>query len=332
MKAAAYEGIRKINLVEVSDPSIDDESIIIRMKACGICGSDMHVYNAGILVDASTKVIDGHRIIGHEFTGEVVEAGKKVSKFQVGDRVVSVHNKGGFAEYVHIPGNRLKDIFKLPDGLSFRTAATLEPFCNPTHSFFLRVPGDGDTVVTFGAGILGLGYLQTVKARTEARTIVVDVSDIRLDAARKIGADHVIDAKEVDPVKRIKEITGEHEVRYNPKSAGGCDIAVDSAGLPLTLNQCMEVVKPENGTVIVAAVYEKPATIDTNMILFKYMYMIGSMGYSVRETEEALNLIASGKVDRDVLITHTYPLDEVSGAFAKQADTKSTIKVVVLNE
>jgi threonine dehydrogenase-like Zn-dependent dehydrogenase len=332
MKAAAYEGVKDIRLVEVSDPVNDDDGVIIHMKACGICGSDMHVYNAAMLVEASTKVIDGYRIIGHEFTGEIVDVGKNVTRFAVGDRVASVHNKGGLAEYVHIPGDRLKDLFKLPDSLSFKTAATLEPFCNPTHSFFLREPGDDDTVAMFGAGILGLGYLQNVKARTRAVTAVVDVSEIRLDAARKIGADHVINAKEEDPVKRIKELTGEHEVRYNPKTAAGCDIAVDSAGISLTLNQCMEVLKPENGTVIVAAAYEKPATIDPNMFLFKYMYLIGSMGYSVRETEEALDLIASERVDRDMLITDTFPLGEVAEGFAKQADTTSTIKVVVINE
>jgi len=332
MKAAAFFGPKDIRIVEIKKPEAADDGVLIRMRACGICGSDIHVYNSGLLMEDSTKLIDGFRVIGHEYTGEVVEVGPKVRGFTVGDRVASVHNKGGMAEFIEVHGERLKNLHKLPDGLKFETAATLEPLCNPTHSFHLREPRAGETVAVFGSGIIGLGYLQTVKARTEARTIIVDVSERRLEVAKKCGADVVINAREEDAVKRIKELTGDHYVRYQKKSAGGCDVSIDCAGIPLTLLQCLEVLKPDSGTAVIAAVYEDEVTIDPNMLLFKYMTVYGSMGYYDHETLEALDLIASGRVNRDLLISHRVPLADAAEGFAIQADPAESMKVILLNE
>jgi threonine dehydrogenase-like Zn-dependent dehydrogenase len=332
MKAAAFLGKKNIQLVDVQDPVLSDDGVVIRVKACGICGSDLHVYNSEMLTEASTKVIDNYRIIGHEFTGEIVAVGRDVSGFKVGDRVASVHNKGGMAEYTEVHGHRLKDLFKLPDSLGYVTAATLEPMCNPMHSYHLREPGDDETVAVFGAGVIGLGYLQIVKAYSGARIIIVDVSEMRLDAAERIGAEVIINARKEDPVKKIKEITGEHEVRYQEKTAGGCDVTVDAAGLALTFYQSLELLKPEQGTAVIAAVYEEEVSLDPNMVMFKYMTVHGSMGYYYHETEEALSLIAKGRVDRDILISQILPLKDAAEGFALQANPSRSIKVVVVNE
>ena len=139
MKAAAFIGKKDIQLVDVEDAKACDDGVLIEVHACGICGSDIHVYNSDLLTEASTKIIDDYRIIGHEFTGEVIEVGRLAEGYKAGDRVASVHNKGGMAEYVEIPGDRLGDLFKLPDSLNFITAATLEPMCNPMHSYHLLI-------------------------------------------------------------------------------------------------------------------------------------------------------------------------------------------------
>lgn len=329
MKAAAFIGKQDIQLVDVEGPKAGDDGVLIEVHACGICGSDIHVYNSDLLTEDSTKIIDDYRIIGHEFTGEVVEVGRNVENFKVGDRVASVHNKGGMAEYVEIPGDRLGNLFKLPDSLNFITAATLEPMCNPMHSYHLREPKDGETVAILGAGILGLGYLQIVKAYSRARTIIVDVSNRRLETARKIGVDITINAREEDAVKKIKDITGEHLVRYQEKTAGGCDVTVDCAGLALTFNQSLELLKPEGGSAVIAAVYEEKVTIDPNMVMFKYMNIFGSMGYYPSESAEALSLIAEGRVNRDLLISHTLPLSDVAEGFALQANPAESMKVII---
>lgn len=329
MKAAAFIGKKDIQLVDVEGPKAGDDGVLIEVHACGICGSDIHVYNSDLLTEDSTKIIDDYRIIGHEFTGEVVEVGRNVENFKVGDRVASVHNKGGMAEYVEIPGDRLGNLFKLPDSLNFITAATLEPMCNPMHSYHLREPKDGETVAILGAGTLGLGYLQIVKAYSRARTIIVDVSNRRLETARKIGVDITINAREEDAVKKIKDITGEHLVRYQEKTAGGCDVTVDCAGLALTFNQSLELLKPEGGSAVIAAVYEEKVTIDPNMVMFKYMNIFGSMGYYPSESAEALSLIAEGRVNRDLLISHTLPLSDVAEGFALQANPAESMKVII---
>ncbi len=332
MKAAAVFGVKDIRLVNVSDPECNPDGVVIKVKACGICGSDMHVYNSGLLLEDSTKEIDGYRIIGHEFTGEIIEVGKDVKDFKVGDRVASVHNKGGMAEFNEVHGDRLKNLYKLPENLDYITAATLEPFCNPVHSYHLKEPKDTDTVAIFGAGVIGLGYLQVVKAYTKAKTIITDVSNFRLNIAKEIGADIVINAKNENPVKKIKELTGDYYVRYQKKTAGGCDIAIDCAGIPLTFAQTLEVLKPEYGTAIIAAIYEDTVSVDPNMIIFKYMQILGSMGYFPEETEEALNLIASGKVNRNILITHKFPLDKAPEAFKMQGNPEESVKVMVIPE
>jgi threonine dehydrogenase-like Zn-dependent dehydrogenase len=329
MKAAAFIGKQDIQLVDVEGPKAGDDGVLIEVHACGICGSDIHVYNSDLLTEDSTKIIDDYRIIGHEFTGEVVEVGRNVENFKVGDRVASVHNKGGMAEYVEIPGDRLGNLFKLPDSLNFITAATLEPMCNPMHSYHLREPKDGETVAILGAGILGLGYLQIVKAYSRVQTIIVDVSNRRLETARKIGVDIPINAREEDAVKKIKDITGEHLVRYQEKTAGGCDVTVDCAGLALTFNQSLELLKPEGGSAVIAAVYEEKVTIDPNMVMFKYMNIFGSMGYYPSESAEALSLIAEGRVNRDLLISHTLPLSDVAEGFALQANPAESMKVII---
>jgi threonine dehydrogenase-like Zn-dependent dehydrogenase len=332
MKAAAYLGVRKIKVVNVKKPEVQDNGVLIKMWACGICGSDMHVYNSGLLMEDSTKIIDDYRIIGHEFTGEIVEVGKDVKGFKLGERVASVHNKGGMAEYIEVHGDRLRNLFQIPEGVKYETAATLEPFCNPMHSFHLREPRDNETVAIFGAGIIGLSYLQIVKANTKAKTIIVDVSKLRLETAKRCGADITINAREEDTVKKIKEITGDHYVRYQKKSAGGCEVSIDCAGIPLTLLQCLEVLSPENGTAIIAAIHEDEVNIDPNMVVFKYMTIYGSMGYYEHETKEALDLIASGKVNRDMLITHKLPLEKASEAFAIQGNPNEAVKVVLINQ
>ena len=331
MKAAAFFGVKDIRVVEIKKPEIKEDGVLLKMRACGICGSDMHVYNTDLLTEDSTKLIEGYRIIGHEYTGEVVEVGKKAKGFKVGDRVASVHNKAGMAEYIEVPGDRLKNLHRIPEGTSFETAATLEPFCNPTHSFHMREPKDGETVAIFGAGIIGLGYLQLVKAYTKARTIISDVSELRLGVAAKIGADVVINAREKDPVAEIKKLTGDHYVRYQKKTAGGCDVAIDCAGFPLTLLQAFEVLKPENGTLIIASIFEEGISIDPNMIVFKYMSVLGSMGYYDHETVEALNLIGTKRVNRDILVTHKIPLEKAAEGFRIQGNSRESVKVVLVN-
>jgi len=333
MKAVTFVGKRDVRVVEVPTPSAGCDGVVVRVRACGICGTDLHVYNSALFVDVSSTDIAGYPIIGHEFTGEVVEVGPEAAAagWRVGERVASVHNKGGMAEYACIPGQWLKDLYRLPADLPYSTAVTLEPLCNPVHSFNLRPPRDGETVAIFGAGVIGLGYLQVVKACSGARTVVVDVSPLRLDLARRLGADVTLNARETDPVREIKALTGEHRVRYQTKTAGGCDVVVDCTGRAGALAQALEVAKPAGGAAVLAGIFEDEVPVEINTVLFKHMDVHGSMGYHPAETAEALRLITSGRVRRDLLVTHTFPLEQAAEAFRVQGDASVSVKVILAN-
>ncbi len=334
MKAVAVLGKKDLKVVDVQRPSAGRDGVLVRMHASGICGSDLHVVNADLWTMALTVPMDGYRIIGHEFSGEIVEVGPDASAagWKVGDRVTSVHNKGGMAEYVRVPDERLADLYRVPPNVSYEVAATLEPLCTPMHAFNLRRPKNSDTVAIFGCGVIGLGYLQVVKAYTTARTIVVDVSPVRLDVARKLGADVVLNARETDPVREIKALTEDRPMRYHPKSSGGCDVALEAAGRAGTLDQAMEVVKPIDGAVVVPAGYEDHVPFDVNQVVTKNIAVFGCWGYTGDEPAEAFRLITSGQAPRDMLITHTFPLEQAVEAFAVQGDASRAIKVILVSE
>jgi len=333
MKAAAWLGKQDIRVVEVAKPTAGGDGLVLRMHACGICGSDLHAFNADLLTQSVTKLIDGYRIIGHEFAGEVTEVGPEVTGWKVGDRAASVHNRGGMAEYVYIPHDHLKDLYPIPPDLAYTTAATLEPFGVSVHCFHLQEPAEGQTVAIFGCGAIGLGYLQAVKAAARVRTIVVDVSTLRLGTAHKLGADVVLNARETDPVQAIKKLTGEYPMRHYKTPAGGCDLVIECSGKPAVLNQALEVLKPANGTAIIAGVYEEilPA-IDPNILMMKNMTVFGSQGFTDKEIDESLRLMTSGKVQRGPLVSHTFPLERAAEAFRVQCNADVSIKVVLVNE
>ncbi len=329
MKAIEVTGKRRVKNVELPDPEVREDGIVIRLEACGVCGTDVHGYSTNKYLDTLTRRINGHDIIGHEFTGTVVEVGEEVSEFRAGDRVLSVHNKGGMAELIELHGEDLKDVYQVPESIDTRSAATVEPLAVSVHAYRLEEPSDDDTVVVFGAGVIGLGYLQVVKALTEATVIVVEVSKPRLEKARELGADHLIDAGSEDVLSRIKELTGEHPVRYHDETAGGCDIAIDCAGATHTAQQMLEALKPTGGTAIAIAFYGGTVPVDPTLINLKEITILGSQSYVDRDVREAIELLDRGAIDRNSLISHTYPLEQVDRAFATQANTDESVKVLL---
>ena len=334
MKAVALLGQNDLRVVDVARPEVDAGSVVLRVKASGICGSDLHMLTHDPFGTGPAKVIDGYRILGHEFSGEIVAVGANAAAagWQVGERVTSVHNKGGMAEYIHIPAGGLKDLCRIPPHLSYEAAATLEPLCVSLHGFHLREPRDDETVAIFGCGVIGLGYLQAVRAYTRARAIVVDVSPLRLDTARRLGADTTIDARATDPVAEIKRLTGEYPMRYYTRSAAGCDVAVDCAGQPAVFDQALEVLTLSGGALIVAATYVERLPLDGNLLMLKNATLYGYQGFTDPETVEAFQLITNGRAERRALVTHRFALEQAADAFRVQANARESVKVVLVND
>ena len=261
MKAAVFYGARDIRVEEVEKPRIEVNEILIKVKACGVCGSDLHTYKLGIFPENGVPIGNGRMILGHEYSGDVAEAGEGVEGVKVGDRVTAV-SMGGFAEYVKAFCFLNGNVFHLPPEVSYEEAATNEPLATSLHAANLANPAKGDTILIAGAGIIGLGILQVLKARQPNRVIVSDLSEKRRVMARQLGADIVIDPTAGDLYEQVTQIVGTVPTMYSTARTPALEIAIDcvgraqgAAGIPV-LDQLLNIVR-EGAKVVLVAAYEE---------------------------------------------------------------------------
>jgi threonine dehydrogenase-like Zn-dependent dehydrogenase len=184
-------------------------------------------------------------------------------------------------------------------------------------------------VVILGAGIIGLGAVQAIRATTSGvRVIVVDGTPTRLEVARQVGADEVVDFRQGDPVEQVLALVGEQEVPRLGYRGGNVDAVIDCAGAVNSSQQGLQLLKQENGRLVLVALFEHDGPLDRNMIVRKHVQLLGSWGSTAADLKQALDLIASGKVDRRLLVSHEFALDQADEAFAVQEQGQA-IKVVV---
>jgi threonine dehydrogenase-like Zn-dependent dehydrogenase len=331
MKAAVYYGPRDIRVEDVPTPVPGPNELLVAVKACGICGSDLHTYRYGIFEDLGRE-IEGRpgRLMGHEFSGVVMEVGpgvSKVSGIEVGQRIAGL-GRGAYAEYVLVPVDE-RSYHPLPDHVSFEEAATFEPFATSLHGVGLARPQSGETVVILGAGIIGLGAVQAIRAQTSGvRVIVVDGAQTRLDMARQVGADEVIDFAEGDPVEQVLALVGEQEIPRLGYRGGNVDAVIDCAGAVNSSQQGLEMLKQEDGRLVLVALFEHPGPLDRNIVVRKHVQLLGSWAHTTADLKLAVELMARGKVDRKPLVSHELSLDNAAEAFELQEKGRA-IKVVV---
>ncbi len=334
MKAAVLHGVRDIRFETTPDPELEPDSILIKVKFCGICGSDLHPYKIGGRPGT---------IFGHEFSGEVAAVGIKVSDIRTGERVIAVGYRpcgrcywckqdkphrcsdlaisgdqlpGALAEYILIPSAQLgRNVFRLPESLSFEQGATVEPMSIALYSVRRAQPSQKSNTAILGAGIIGLSTIQVLKATGVAKVIVSGRRAKRLEVAKQSGADLVINAAEQDIVQIVKEAT----------SGLGVDIVFECAGAPTTFSQAIEIVRG-GGKVMLVALYEQPITWEPAPAIYKNITLIGCLGGNF---PAVLELMASGKVDTKPFITHVFPLYRVRDAFETQLTAKDAVKVLV---
>ncbi|MEE8354122.1 MAG: zinc-binding dehydrogenase [Dehalococcoidales bacterium] len=334
MRAAVYYGPRDVRFEEVPEPVLEKGDVLLRVKACGICGSDLHTYRHGLFEGLGAPLTSGGRILGHEFSSEVVEINGEAPGVKVGDRVCAV-GMGGNAEYFRVPAMMVPAIFPIPDEIGDDEAATVEPLATSFHGVALAEPADGETIVIMGAGIIGLGALQLLKATANVKTIVVDLAGNRLALAERLGADTTINASREDAVARIFEMTGSSDVSLVPGvTSGNIDTVIDCAGVPRTftgttvLEQALSLVK-QNGRVVVVAVFERPVELEVNVIMRKGIRLLGSWAWHPDEFRQGMELMRTGKVDRKPLISHTFSLEQASEAYETQLNADDSVKVLI---
>ncbi len=330
MKAAVFHGPRDVRFEEIDKPVLAAGEVLLKVGACGICGSDLHTYRHGMFLQLGSP-IDSGRVLGHEFSGEVVEINGDVPGVSIGDRVTTV-GMGGNAEYIRISAEMATTLVPINDDISYVEAATTEPLATSLHAANLGAAADGETHVIIGAGIIGLGILQCIKARSTAKVIVVDLSDKRLAKAEELGADQVINVRD----SALTEVlSGDHLISENLLSGttGGVDVVYDCAGMgknasgPSVLEQALSIVR-QNGKVVIVAVFEQDITLDYNIIVRKGVQVHGSWAWEMDEFIESARLIASGKIDRKPLVSHTFSLEQASEAYETQLVAEEAIKVV----
>ena len=327
MKAAVYHGPRDIRVEDVPKPTPAANEILVEVRACGICGSDLHTYRYGVFEDLGVPLAgrDG-RLMGHEFAGVVTEVGSEVSGIAIGDRLAGI-GRGAYAEFVPVEVIE-RNVHPLPEHVSFEEAATLEPLATSLHGVGLAAPQAGETVVILGAGIIGLGALQAVKALSDARAIVVDGSAPRLEMARQFGADAVIDFTRGDPVEQVYELVGEQDVPRLGFRGGNVDAVIDCAGAVNSSQQGLQMLKQEDGRLVLVALFEHPGPLDRNQIVRKHVRLLGSWAWNTADFRQALDLVASGRIDRRPLVSHQFSLDDAAEAFKVQ-EAGQAIKVLV---
>lgn len=327
MKAAVFYGARDVRVEEVETPKLEGGDVLVRVRASGICGSDLHPYR-----NAAPR--ESGRIDGHEFSGDITELGREVEGLKVGDRVTAI-SFGANAEYIRIPAVMRPIVIPLPPEVSYEEAATNEPLANSIHIVNLANPTDEDTIVIMGAGAIGLGVLQVLKLRCSAKVIVIDLADKRLAMAQELGAEAVINAGREDPYQKILEMTGSTTISFMENMPAGnvdtvCDCAgwlAEDTGTP-PLQQALLMLK-QRGKVIEHSIFEKPPEVNYFLLARKEIKLLGSWGWSLEEFVQALELIRSGKVDRKPLITHEFPLDRVKEAYETSLKYEEAIKVVI---
>ena len=332
MKAAVFHGPRDIRFEDVPRPELNDGEALMRIRACGICGSDLHTYREGMFLQLGLPIEQG-RILGHEFSGDIVEVRGHMPDVRVGGRYTTV-SVGGNAEFLRITPFIASRMIPIPDGISYEEAATNEPLATSVHAVNLADPNDDQVLVIMGAGIIGLGVLQCIKARCNARTIVVDLSEKRLELATELGADLTINAAQDDAVARIKALHGTSELSLLDSAESGIDTVFDCAGATAhfkgttVLEQALGLVR-QNGKVVVVAVFERKVELDLNVVVRKGVQLLGSWAWTAPDFVQAMALISSGKIDRKPLITHRFALEDASLAYETQMRAEEAVKVLL---
>lgn len=346
MRAGVFRGIRDIDVQSVPDPQAGPNDIVVQVAACGICGSDLHTYTHGSFVEPG-------QIMGHEFAGEVVQVGAAIEGVRQGDRVTAVplhacgrcprclEGKpnlcevglaqsiayglpGGFAEYVKVPNAVVGgNVFRLPEEVSSRDGALVEPMAVGLHTARLAAPRPDDVAVVIGLGSIGQNVVQGLRVAGVAHIIGVDVSDVRLETASTLGAHTVLNGQEADVLDEIIRLTGAGAYGVGARA----DIVVECSGVPRMLGQAVEMVR-HAGKVLVTALYDDPVPIDGTMIVQKELSLQGCFAYH-GEFPTAIELLRSKRAQADPLVSHEISLEQIDDAFQVQMDANRSVKVLV---
>jgi 2-desacetyl-2-hydroxyethyl bacteriochlorophyllide A dehydrogenase len=337
MKSVQTGVVGTVDVVDLERPVPGPRDVLMKIRACGICGTDVAFLHMGGMPTGPDQTRAIH--LGHEPAGEIVEVGAEVIDLKVGDRVVVNPQDapsgiigcggalGGMSEYLLIEDAVLgRSVAVIPETVPFDVAALNEPLAVALHCVNRSGAKPGDKVVVFGAGPIGLGAAIWLKLRGVEHVIVADVLPQRLETAMAVGADAVIDSAHEDVTARLTELHGQGANALG-QPRPDTDIYIDAAGVAVVVNTALTSAK-WGAKLVTVAVHKKPEPIDLGSILRSEMTIIGSQGYPTEifevtpELEEHQDRFAR-------LISHRVPFADVMHAFELTMTPGAAEKVVV---
>jgi L-iditol 2-dehydrogenase len=341
MKALLYTKPFQLDYVDYPDPATGDDEVLVQVKACSICGSDVHGYTG----------TTGRRIppliMGHEASGIIASAGSNVKKWKRGDhvtfdstiscgtcyfcrqgrinlcnnrRVLGVscaeyRRNGAFADFVVVPQQIL---YKLPEGLAFEKAALAEPLSVAVHAINRTPVNADDTIVVIGAGMIGLLVVQALRSYGHSRIFAVDNDPDRIGLALKLGAAKGINSEKEDIVREVLQLT----------DGLGADVVFEAVGITSTVAAGINCLK-KGGAISLIGNLAPNVEIPLQAVVTRELNLLGSC-ISAGEYPECLEMIASGAVNVDILISAVAPLSEGATWFKKLYEREPGLMKIVL--
>ncbi|NVM25523.1 MAG: zinc-binding dehydrogenase [Desulfobacterales bacterium] len=304
MKMALYHGIRDLRVEEIEEPKPSPNEAKVKVKYCGICGSDLHEYLHGLFPQSP---------FGHEACGEIVEVGPGVEGFQVGDRVMAFE-KDAYAEYMVCPRERM---IKIPENMSWKRAAVVEPLAGAAYTIERGGIEPGNTVMIAGAGPVGLMLLLGLKAIGVKTVYMTEVSEKRRKRAEELGATSVLNPTDTRISARIRELT----------AGRGVDVAIEAVGIEATLKDCLSSVRHQ-GKVVVVGIFTDRVPMHMLGFVTRETTMIGTNSIN---PHLAMSWIESKGIKPESIISKIIPLAQISsqGFEVLTRETKEEIKILV---
>jgi L-iditol 2-dehydrogenase len=338
VKVGMYYSNSRVEVRETDIPAVGAHEILVKVAACGICGSDIMEWY---------RIKKAPLVLGHELSGEVVEAGAEITAFKKGDRVFSTHHvpcggchyclnghetacevfqkvnnhtPGGFSQFLKISGKSLETgTFILPEEVSFDQATFIEPLGTAVRG--LRAAGlkPGDSVVILGSGIIGLLMIKLARALGAGKIMATDINELRLQAAARYGAEHTLNASG-DVAAAVKQLNGGRPA----------DKVILCTGVLSAARQAITCVD-KGGTIVFFAV-PKPGQeigIDFNPFWRNDVTIKTCYGAAPLDNAQAMELIRCGSVQVEDMITHRFPLEKIGEGFAAAARGEDCLKVLI---
>jgi 2-desacetyl-2-hydroxyethyl bacteriochlorophyllide A dehydrogenase len=333
MPLVQIHGVDDVRLDSVAEPGITANDVLVRVAACGICGSDLGYIAMGGLTPPGQPMP-----LGHELSGEVAAVGVNVTHLAVGERVVvnptangtDIGNggpEGGFAPLLRVTGAAQypASVLALPEQIGFHQGALIEPLAVAMHGVNQSGVQAGQSVLVFGAGPIGLCAVVVLRYFGIGNICVADQSPHRLAIARKLGASSTCNVNEEDLAEILRRDQG--ETTHYGMPVAGTDIYIEATGVGAVLEQAIALARP-GARVVVLGVHKAPIQLNPLDLLIKEMHLIGSMAYP-DEFPAVIEMLCSGDVDVSPLISHQFELHDFMQALAVAKDPQRAAKVMI---